>query len=403
MQVIDDQKKIENIFKLLIKTNSIFTLRNLLTEYKGKISDIEYDNVMFNADVEINDIQPSLRVSFYYLNKYHYFDANVVSSEKKVITLEVPAEIYTRAKRQYKRYPINDPEVTCHLKLINFNQNIQQGFETQGLSQNLRQIYQEINKEKPDFPTIVQLINEENRNICDEFKIFSGVDSLPDQNVAAFLKYYRRPLLLNNLQEIQYSKHDAMDKDQGKKFYQIRDYIGFLHKTHSKEVKSIIHDLIAYYKENSIYALLYVPVVILSNVIMVLRIVNRVDTRKIFNESNVNYFISIAKVINEAFIKNKLNAVDERSQHIQIDDVSLAGVGIDIQDKLFVGFLKQDTKVRVYLDHNKRPWISFVGLIKRKIKKEDATEIGIEMSEILPDNHAKLINYVNKISSGEKD
>ena len=100
------------------------------------------------------------------------------------------------------------------LKLINYHKSLQQEFEAHTLSQGMNKIYQEIMKEKPDFQVIIKLINQENINTCDDFKMFTRIDKLPDKNIASFLKYYRRPLLLNNLQEIQYSKYGIKNKEQ---------------------------------------------------------------------------------------------------------------------------------------------------------------------------------------------
>ena len=396
IQIIDDKRKINSIFKLLQKINTVFNLRNFLVEYRGKIEDVLHDQFTFISDVNIINLHDVLRLSFYYLNKYHYFDTRPmhVDKDNKELVLEIPKQIYIRSKRQYRRYPVNDDFLVCNLKVISYDKEIRAGHDIQGLSGVMKSIYHELSHDKPDFPKIVKLIFEENKHICDDFKIFTSIDKLPDQNILSFLQEFKQPLLLNDLFELKYKSQANLKRNSN--FFRLRDYIEFLSVSHVADIKNVILDLGNYYKKNSIFSLLYVPIVILGRVIGVLRISNT-RSKRLLSNNDVDYFISIAKIINESIIKNKLNAVDDMSLNIKIEDISLSGVGITIKDRIFSGFLRKNTILKVFLCLKEKPWLSFIGYTKRIAAKGGLINIGIEISEILPNNQAKIVNYINKL------
>ena len=330
IQIIDDEKKIINIFKLLQKTAPVLNLRNLLVEYRGKITELLPEQLIFHSDVNIINLQNHLRISFYYLNKYHYFDTELVKADKnnKKLALAIPRQIYIHTKRQYKRYKVDDHYLTCNLKVIGYDKDIQTHHKIQGLSGTMKSIYSELSHDKPDFPRIVKLIYKENKNICDDFKIYTLIDKLPDNNIASFLENFKKPLLLNNLFELKYNQDSKPGNNAN--YLILTDYIDFLSRINVKNVQNVILELANYYKKNSIFSLLYVPIVILGRVIGTLKVANKTSSKRLFRANDVNYFISIAKIINESIIKNKLNSIDDSYLNIKIEDISLSGIGITV-------------------------------------------------------------------------
>ena len=395
LQIIDNKDKIKNILNILLNTNAIFNLRNQLIEYRGKIKDVLYNQFIFYSDIEIFNLAQQLRFSFFHLGKYHYFDTDLVEINNHEVVINTPEHIYIHSKRQHKRYEIKNQEVTCSFKIINLNQDIRKSKETERSSRALSAIYYELQQDKPDFSKIVTLISEDNKNICDDFKIIMSIDKLPDQNVDSFLKNFNRPLLLNGLDEITYGLK-AGTRKSNIDFCGLKDYIHYLAKINKKNVRNVISSLVENYKIDSIYSLLYVPILILEQVTGVLRIVNNASSKRLFEEKDVSHFISIAKIINESIIKNRLNSFDESSINIKVNDISLSGIGIEIKDNLFSKFLKKNTRIRVTLTRDEKPWLYFIVFVKNIIQKGDLKNIGIEVNEILPVNHTKLINFINK-------
>jgi len=395
LQIIDNKNKIINILNLLIKTNAIFTLRFNLMEYQGKLKEMTDTNFIFEPHLEIPGASGTLRFSFYYLNKYHYFDAVLYKAEEKELIVNIPDKVFIHTKRQHKRYDVIEHDINCNLKIINLDTNISLEKEIRSASPSIKSMFEELKKDNPDFKRIVQLIYEDNNKACDSLKIFMNMDTLPDQNVASFLKENKQPLLLNGLYEIKYAGYSRQKKEEDA-YLGLKDYISFLSKDKKQDVKSVILDLIQYYKKHSIYSLLYVPILLFWKVIGVLRVSNNGECKRLFNINDVNHFISIARIINESIIKNRLNSLKDDSISIKVNNISMSGIGIEIRDNILAKFLKKNTKVRVFLDNNQRPWLSFAGFITRIISKRDAKQVGIEINEILPENHAKLINFINK-------
>lgn len=391
LHVIDDEKKIINIFDLLAKTNAILNLRNLLTEYNGRITEIKHNQFVFSPNLKILDLQKKLHFSFFYLNKYHYFTTEMIDADKKNLIIKMPKQIYIHYRRKDKRYKIEKDDIKCNLKIINVSGEERETRKIKKIFNNIEFVYKELDQDKPDFTKIVKLIAENNKNFCNDFKIIIPIFNLQNKAVIPFLSIYKKPFLVNNT----LNKDAYLDEERQENLVTMKDFISYLSRQGNKNISDEVNKLIDFYKKEEIYSILYIPVVVLGEVFGVLRIANTFSRKIRIDINDVSYFQSIGSIFNELIIKNKLNSLKDDSLKIEVDDISVSGIGMLIDDNAFSSYLKQNTRLKVFLEYHNKPWLNFIGSVKRITSKDDKKHVGIIIDEVLPDNKTKLVNYIN--------
>ncbi|MBU1077126.1 MAG: PilZ domain-containing protein [Spirochaetes bacterium] len=393
LHVINDPSKVNNILNLLSKTNTILNLRNLLTEYNGRIKEVTSDQFKFTPNIKNLQLPKQIQFSFYYLDKYHYFTSDLLDTDnnKKDLIFKVPKKIFIHFRRRDKRFEMDNSDISCNLKVINVKGETREVRKIKRLFDNIEFVYEELEKDKPDFSRVVQLIAENNKNFCNDFRIIMPIFNLPNKSFIPFLIGHKKPLLISCTQD----KDSYLTKYPDDTVLSLKDYINFISERGNKYISDEMNILIQFFKENNIYSILYVPLIVLGDVIGVLRIANTNSRKVRLSLSDVNYFCSIAEILNELIIKNKLNSLDDTSLKIDVKDLSVMGIGIEVDDSVFSTYLKAGTKLKVILNFNKKPWLFFIGTVKRSIKKGNKFEIGIMIHEIIAEHRVKLINYIN--------
>ncbi len=391
LYVIEETHKIINILNLLSKSNTMLNLRNLLTEYNGRIKDILHNQFIFVPNIKILELQKQIQFSFFYLDKYHYFDSELVEVTKKNLILKIPDKIYIHFRRRDKRYKIGKHDISCNLKIINIKGQERETRKIKKLFNNIELVYNELENDNPNFSKIVKLIADNNKNFCNDFKIIMPIHNLQNKLLIPFLMDNQKPLLISSTLD----REAYLEQIKDENVLSLNSYINFLADTGNKNITEEINKLIHFYKDNSIYSILYIPLIVLGKVIGVLRIANTYLRKIKISLSDVNYFSSVAEILDELIIKNKLNSLDDASLQIAVKDISVMGIGIEIADNMFSAILKQNIKLKVILNFNNKPWFHFIGTVRRINKLDKGNLIGILINEILPENKGKLINYIN--------
>ncbi|MDD5067366.1 MAG: PilZ domain-containing protein [bacterium] len=393
LNIIDNSEKIINLLKMLLKTKGTTYLRNNLIEYNGVIDEILIDEFAFLVDYKIQ-FEKTVTIFFYYLDKLYYFNSEVVKAQNKKIYLKIPKEIVIRVKRKTKRYNIKNYNLTCNIKLISstLNRNITRQIKYAGM--NLEAIYKELEEEKPDLPKIITLINNHKNDVFDALKIVLPVEKLANQVVINFIKTYNKPFLLNNgLEEKSYFVNPFPEQ-----VLTYKNYFDLLKQSDKQEVDTdkIVKTLVETSQKSQVYSVLYMPIIISKKVFGIIEVTNTVSSRREFDLNAIDYFTTISAILTEVIIKNKLNSIDESALNIKVLDLSLSGIGIEIEDLILINYLTMQSRLKISMDLASGKELLFIGEVKNINRIGSKYKIGIGIEEIQPGDRTRIINFINK-------
>lgn len=393
LNIINDGEKIVNLLTMLLKTKGNTFLRNNLVEYNGTIDEILDDRFIFVMDYKI-PLEKSVRIFFNYLDKLYYFTSDVIEVQNKKIFLRIPKEVIIRVKRKTKRYNVKKFGITCDLRLISSAMNKGVSRQVKYAGMNLEPVYRELEEERPDLVKIITLINNHKNDIFDSLKIIMPLDKLSNTIVANFIKAYNRPFLINNAQaEQSYASNPLPDI-----VLSYSDYFSLVKKAVKSEVDvpRTIRAVLEQFKKASVYAILYMPILILGRTVGVLEIVNTTASSRDFGRNGIDYFMNVAAILSEAIIKNKLNTLEEAKLNISVLDLSLSGIGIEVDDPILLNYLALGARLKVTLDLGGGKDLFFIGTVRNSQKSGAKTKIGIGMDEVQPNDRTRIVNFINR-------
>jgi len=396
-EVITDVNIITNLLKLIQKTATQVHIRVLLNEYSGTIKSIEYDEIKFYTKFKVPTVDTSVRVNFYYLNKYFYFETTILSKEKDTLSLKMPKTIYRHYKRRTTRYDIDNLNIFADLKLIHIADSPSLDLIKSNLqySHIKNEIVKEAREDVPDANKILQLILKEIKEyfITDNISVVLPVKK--EDIVVKILKIWRKPFLIQYTQEYDKYFENPFSDD----VVTFKEYIKILKKntTDDKKIDNFIHRMINEYEKMDIFSILYTPIYV-SNILVGYFIAsNRLKSTKAINKNEIQYFKEATEILHEAFLKRRLNSMDTQELRVKVKDISTSGVGLDVFDSLLASVLQKETKVRCDINIKKNRGFFFTGIVKNRRKNGSRLYIGIEIREIINKNRIILYNFIDEI------
>ena len=390
---ITEKLRIKNLLELVERSGSIVHLRNDLNEYAGTLTQVTDNYISFYSKFKISSLKNEVTINFIYSNQYYYFNTRVINTDNNIIFLDIPDEIFIHIKRRHKRYNVLGFDVKAKIKIISIQSrtsNIAYSIENKNLKKD-SPIIEEYKKEVPDIKKMLKNIMEELKEKFDlvSIKFQSNIDKR--DIIYNILKLTKKPFYINNT----LLRNSYLKNPDYPAIVSYKDYIDLLTKegVEKSKIENFINKRIEYYKHSRILSELYVPILLQDEFLGFIQIANRSN---IIDKINVNYVKEIVNIFTESIIKAKLNSISEEAIQLKIKDISLSGIGAMVYDELLIETLQEESKLLVDLYALSKNISKFIAVIKRKIKRKNYTELGMEITEIEPKEERKFNNFIDK-------
>ncbi|MBN1897466.1 MAG: PilZ domain-containing protein [Spirochaetes bacterium] len=391
--LLNDNSKIVNLLQIIFKSNIVIYLRTELNEYSGQIQKIEFDEFIYHTRFKIPKLTPPITFNFNYLNKYYYFDAELVKAEKSQSYFKIPQLIYLHYKRKSTRYNTEKSDMYADIKIVQIPESptiqfIKNKSQLTGIK---NKIYSELQEDVPNVNHLMHLILKEitQFSMVDMVKIIIPVK---DENIyTRILRAWNKPLLVQVTQEKE-SYNVNPYPDEAVTFL---EYLKLLKekKTPEDKISEFISNLMVQFKKEEIYSVLYTPIFVSSLMPGYIIAYNTTESSRKIELPIIKHLKDRAEIIHEALLKRRLNSLTEHELKVKVVDISPNGIGFRLIDPLLISSFIKGMKLKISLPLDDKI-CSFFGVIKSKRKREDGTYLGIEIREIVESNRAILYNYI---------
>jgi hypothetical protein len=338
---IDDPGKILSFLKRLRASNISIDVIYQNKKTRGIVRYVGEFSFEIYCLTKIEIDKPEIEIEFNFESKVYHFATEILNQKDTTLLLMLPARINIWAQRKYPRKNVyNQAFVSISfIKPVEYSSDLPQ---IEGVSENLKDIKSELDKDVPDLKRIVSMILREISKMSDDYDFVFYKRGMTLPSSAIISRLFRKPLLVEDTTNLE-SYITTYEN------FNIVTYGDYMKKANWDDSKVVdqIKKLRATFVSQNTRSFACVPVRVKNDIIGFI-FCRKSNGRFIIRD--ILYLDALSYIISEAYIKGKINSL-KNSRELKLPIIDIGGGGLRFEIDGIIGkLIKPDDVLRMFIE-----------------------------------------------------